>query len=138
MDLFSKMMSGSSSGIQGGLQNLSGLANGDESQFSKLEAPSLRQFSGLQGNLSSRFSGMGSGARRSSGFQNTANAAGVDLAERLQGNRMNLQQSAIEQLLGLGTKLLGTTLHENAFIPKQKGFWKELLGNFSSGLGSTF
>ena len=78
---------------------------------------------------------MGSGARRSSGFQNTVTNAGTDLAERLQGKRMGLQQNAIEQLLGIGGKLLGTNLSDNYLIPKKKPFWQELLGSAAGGIG---
>ncbi len=135
MQLFQQLMGGSSGGIQSGVKSLSGLASGDQSQFAQLEAPALRQFGELQGNLASRFSGMGSGARKSSGFQNSANAAGVDLAEKLQGQRMGLQQNAISQLLGLGQQLLGTPLHEHSFVPKKKKFWESFLGGASGGLG---
>ncbi len=138
MQLFQQLMGGSSQGIQGGLKSLSGLASGDQSQFGQMEAPALRQFSQLQGGLASRFSGMGSGARRSSGFQNQSSGAGVDLAERLQGNRMQLQQDAISQLLGLGNQLLGTQLHENAFIPKKKSGWQAFLGGLAPGIGQGF
>jgi len=69
---------------------LSRLASGDQSQFEALERPALKQFGELQGNLASRFSGMGSGARRSSGFQNTASTAAQDFAEKLQSQRLGL------------------------------------------------
>jgi hypothetical protein len=88
-------------GFLKGVGNLSQLAGGDESSFEQLEAPALRQFGQLQGQLASRFSGMGSGARRSSGFQNAASGQASELAERLQGQRLGLQQQAIQQLLGL-------------------------------------
>ncbi len=135
MSLFQQLMGGSQKGIGAGLQNLSGLASGDQSQFEQLEAPAQRQFQELQGGLASRFSRMGSGARRSSGFQNTVTNAGTDLAERLQGKRMGLQQNAIEQLLGIGGKLLGTNLSDNYLIPKKKPFWQELLGSAAGGIG---
>src|SRR5260221_6466103 len=45
---------------------LSRLAGGDQSLYGEIEAPALKQFSGLQGNLASRFSGAGSlGGRKS-------------------------------------------------------------------------
>ncbi len=59
------------------------LAGGDEEMFNQLEAPALKQFSGLQGNLASRFSGMGMGGRNSSGFQNTMNSAASDFAQQV-------------------------------------------------------
>jgi hypothetical protein len=128
--LFSQLMGGSMGGVQAGLGNLSGLAAGDQSQFAQLEAPALRQFSQLQGNLASRFSAPGLGARKSSGFKNTSNAAAMDLAERLQGQRMGLQQSAIQQLLGLSGQLLGRDTTENFMV---KSPWLSLA---EAGIGA--
>lgn len=120
-----------------GLRGLGRLASGDQSQFQQMEAPALRQFGALQGNLASRFSGMGgSGARNSSGFQNTMGEAGADLAERLAGNRMNFQQQALQQLMGLSDSLLGRKTFETNFIQKQLPFWKQLATAGAGGLGS--
>lgn len=128
MDLFNFLTGGASQGLRsGGMDFLSGLAGGDPSQFAQMEAPALRQFGQLQGNIGSRFSGIGSGAQRSSGFQNTMSGAAGDLAERLQGNRINLQQNAVNQLLGLSQSLLGQDLNENMLIPKKTPFWQDLL-----------
>ena len=110
------------------------LAGGDQSQFDQLEAPALRQFQGLQGQLSSRFSGMGSGARKSSGFQNTMNQASSDFAQQLQSQRMGLQNQAIKDLMGMGNQLLGQRPYEQFLTPKQKPWWKELLGSLSGGV----
>lgn len=134
MDLFRQLMGGSSTGIGSGLDYLSTLAGGDQSQFEQLEAPALRQFGQLQGNIASRFSGMGRGARQSSGFQNVMGGAAADLAERLQSQRMGLRQSAIAQLLGLGEQLLGTQLSENVLVPKKRSFFKELLLGAGPGI----
>lgn len=106
---------------------LSRLAGGDQSMFAEMEAPALKQFSGMQGNLASRFSGMGQGARRSSGFQNTANAAASDFAGQLQGNRMNLQQQAIKDLMSLSSDLLGQKPYENFLYEKKKPWWQNAL-----------
>lgn len=133
-DLFMRMFSGSKNGISGGLDQLSQLAQGGNEQlWNKLEAPALRQHGQLQGQIASRFSGMGMGGRRGSGFQNASSAAGTDLSERLQSNRMNLQQQAIQQLLSLGNSLLGR--ETEAFIPKQKPFWQEFATGVSGGIG---
>lgn len=128
MQLFQQLMGGVGPGLQGGLSQLSNLAAGDQSQFEQLEAPALRQFGELQGNLASRFSGMGSGARRSSGFQNTMNSAASDLAERLQSQRLQLQQNAIQQLLGLSNQLLGQRPYEQFLQEKKPKGWQQLLG----------
>lgn len=137
-NLFKMLMGGSQEGLSAGLSHLTGLAKGDPSQFEQMEAPAFRQFAGLQGNLASRFSGMGSGARRSSGFKNTMSEASSTLAERLQSNRMQMQQDAIEQLLGIGSSLLNKNTFETNFIPRQKdpSFLKQILGSLIGGISS--
>lgn len=105
---------------------LSKLAGGSQEGFEQMEAPALQQFSGLQGNIASRFSGMGAGARRSSGFQNTMNQASQDFAGQLQSQRMGLQSQAIRDLMGMGNQLLGQRPYESVMAPKQLPFWKQL------------
>lgn len=106
---------------------LSRLAGGDEKMFEQLEAPAMRQFQGLQGQLASRFSGMGTGARRSSGFQNTTNQAASDFAQQLQSNRLGLQNQAIQDLFGLSNQLLSQRPNEQFLMKKAKPWWQELL-----------
>lgn len=118
----------------GGDSWLSKLASGDQSQFAQMEAPAMRQFGALQGNMASRFSGMGTGARRSSGFQNTMNSASQTLAESLQSNRMGLQSQALRDLMGMSNELLGQRQNTYGFAQKQQKtpWWESLL----SGIGS--
>jgi hypothetical protein len=111
------------------------LAEGDEGIFNQIEAPAMRQFSGLQGNIASRFSGMGSGARRSSGFQNTMNQATSDFAQDLQAQRMGLQRNAIRDLHEMSSNLLGQRPYEQFLMPKQKSGWQNFLESLSGGLG---
>lgn len=134
--LFSQLIGGAGQGLGGGgLDYLSKLAaGGSPEMWEQLEAPAMRQFGGLTGQLASRFSGMGSGARRSSGFQNVMGEAGADLSERLAGQRMGLQQQAIRDLMGLSQSLLGQKTFESALIPKEMPFWKQLLGSAIPGL----
>jgi hypothetical protein len=111
---------------------LSRLAGGDESLFEQMEAPSMRQFQGLQGQLASRFSMGGGGpgalsARSGSGFQNAANQQTMDFAERLAANRQNLQMQAIRDMQGLSHQLLNENPYENVLIQKKPSFWKQLL-----------
>jgi len=135
--LFSQLIGSAKGGLgQGGLSALSQQASGSPEQFQQMEAPALRQFNQLQGGLASRFSGMGSGARQSSGFQNTMGEAGASLAEQLSSKRMDYQQEALRQLLGLSSMLLGKDTFNTAFIPKKKSFFHELLGAGASGMGS--
>jgi hypothetical protein len=120
---------------------LSKLAGGDESLFNEMEAPALRQFSGLQGNLASRFSGMGMGGRHSSGFQNTANQAASDFAQDLQSRRQGLMRQAIQDLMGLSGDLLNQRPYDQFLVPKQEkeGFnWGGLGGAALGGLGGFF
>jgi len=114
---------------------LSKLAGGDESTFNQIEAPALRQFSGLQGNIASRFSGMGAGAQRSSGFKNTMNQASSDFASDLQAQRQGLQRSAIRDLHEMSTNLLGQRPYETGLMPKQKSGWQQFLESITGGVG---
>lgn len=113
---------------------LSKLASGDEEMFSQIEAPALKQFSGLQGNIASRFSGMGSGARRSSGFQNTMTSAAQDFASQLQSQRQGLQQGAIKDLGSMASQLLGQRPYEQALVQKSPSFLKQLGTSAAEGL----
>jgi hypothetical protein len=132
--LFSTLMGGSLPGIEGGLGQLTQMAQGGTPEFwEQMEAPAMRQFAGLQGNLASRFSGMGMGSRRSSGFQNSMTGATTDFAERLQSQRLGLQQKAISDLLGVGRDLLGRDTRENFLVQSP---WMSMLGSFGQGLGS--
>jgi hypothetical protein len=124
---------------QVGPQSFTGkLAGGDQSQFEQLEAPALRQFGALQGNIASRFSGIGSGARRSSGFQNELGGQAASFAEQLQSNRLGLQNQAIQQMMQMSESLLGQRPYEQSLISnpeKKMPFWKQLLAGLSGGVG---
>jgi hypothetical protein len=113
---------------------LSKLAGGDEGIFQQIEAPALRQFTGLQGGLASRFSGMGSGARRSSGFQNAANQQASEFAESLHAQRQQLQRDALRDLFGMSNQLLSQRPYEEFFLEKPPSFLESLFG----GLGNLF
>ncbi len=131
MDLFKQLFSHLSPDSY-----LSKLAGGDQETFDQIEAPALKQFNSLQGNLASRFSGMGMGARKSSGFQNTSNAAAQDFAGQLQAQRQSLQQNAIKDLMGLSGDLLQQKPYEQFLVEKQqKGGWGGAAGAAVGGLG---
>jgi hypothetical protein len=110
---------------------LSKLAGGDQGTFDQIEAPALRQFGALQGNIASRFSGVGSGARRSSGFQNALGGEATDFAERLQANRMGLQQQALRDMGMLSESLLNQRPFEQFLTEKQKPWWQQALMGLS-------
>lgn len=113
------------------------LAGGEQEMFNQIEAPALKQFAGLQGGLASRFSGMGQGARRSSGFQNTMNQATSDFAQQLQAQRLGLQQQAIKDLMEMSGNLLSQSPYHQFLIKKEEKtpFWKQALGFVSPAGG---
>lgn len=137
MQMFQQMISGLQPGLEGGLEHLSSLASGGTPEmWEQLEAPAMRQFQGLQGQMASRFSGMGTGARRSSGFGNAMSSASSELAEKLQSNRMGLQNNAIQQLMQMSQDLLGQRPHEQFLTKKKPKFWEALLGALSENAGA--
>lgn len=112
---------------------LSKLAGGDQSQFGEIEAPALRQFNELQGNIASRFSGMGLGARKSSGFQNTMSAASSNFAQQLKSQRQELQRQALQDLLGMSGSLLQQRPYEQ-FLVKKQNPWADIAGKFAGAI----
>jgi hypothetical protein len=113
------------------------LAMGDQGAFAEMEAPALRQFGELQGNIASRFSGMGMGGRKSSGFQNTMSSASQDFASQLQSQRQDLRRQAILDLMGMSNQILGQRPQEKGLVQKpekQKSGWGSIIG---TGVGAT-
>lgn len=115
---------------------LSKLAGGDEGMFNQIEAPAWKQFQQAQGQAASRFSGMGSGARHSSGFRNTMTQANQDFAGQLQSQRMGLQSQAIKDLMGMSNDLLNQRPYENMTVKKDMPFWKQLLLGVTESAGN--
>jgi len=110
---------------------LSKLAGGDQEMFDQIEAPALRQFNQLQGNTASRFSGMGSGARRSSGFQNEMGQQSSNFAQQLQAQRQGLQQNALRDLHTMSMELLNQRPYETGLYEKPQGTdWGQVIGSF--------
>lgn len=120
---------------------LSRLSGGDPSMFSEIEAPAMRQFQELQGQIGSRFSGAIPGfqgamsARHGSGFQNAANQATSDFAMQLQSQRQALQRQAINDLMGFSHQLLGERPYEQFLVPKQKKESSGYGGLIGAGIG---
>lgn len=102
--------------------------------FNEIEAPAMKQFGALQGGLASRFSGMGTGGRHSSGFQNTANQAASDFAMQLQSNRQNLTRQALQDLMGYSNQLLGQRPQEKFLTQDPKNPWAEIAGKFGGAI----
>jgi hypothetical protein len=114
------------------------MASGDESFFDEMERPALRDFGALQGNMASRFSGQGMGARRSSGFQNTMNQEGSDFAQRLASNRQKLSRDALKDLFEMSHMLMNEKPFERIISGKEQkepGFWKQFGSSFANSAG---
>ncbi len=122
MELFSQMFS------QLGPDSFLGkIAGGDESAFEQMEAPAWRDLSRAQGQMASRFSGMGMGAQKSSGFRNQMGQLGSNFAQDLQSKRMQYRQQAINDLMGMGNQLLGQRPYEQFMAQRgPSGFEKFL------------
>jgi hypothetical protein len=112
------------------------LASGDQSAFGEIERPALQQFAGLQGNLASRFSGLGTGARRSSGFGLAAGQQAQDFAAQLASQRQGIQRQALQDLFGLSNQLLSQKPFESYFTPRQETFGQALGQIGLQGLGA--
>lgn len=114
---------------------LSQIAGGDQSAFAQQEAPAMRQFQELLGQNASRFSGMGLGARRGSGFQNATNAATSNFAQDLASKRQEMQRQAISDLMGFSNQLLNQRPYEQFLVEKQQkqSPWGSAIG---TGLGA--
>jgi hypothetical protein len=120
---------------------LSRLAGGDQSFYDEMEAPAMRQFAELQGQNASRFSGMGMGARRGSGFQNSMNSATSSFAQDLASRRQELQRQAIRDLMEMSHSLMGERPYQQYLMPKQEkqsSGWGGLLGGALGGVGGFF
>ncbi len=120
---------------------LANLAEGEEGTFDELEAPALSQFSGMQGQIASRFSGMGLGARNSSGFINSQNQAAKDFAGQLQSQRQGLQRQALQDMMNYSSQLLSQNPYSLAQKRQKQPSFLQSLGmsgaqGFGEGLGS--
>lgn len=115
---------------------LAKLAGGDQSAYEEMEAPAMRQFSALQGNIASRFSGMGTGGRKSSGFQNTMNTAANEFAQDLAGKRMEHRRNALMDLMNYSNMLMGQQPYETGLVEKQRqpNFFQSLAGGLGAAI----
>jgi hypothetical protein len=130
MQLFSQLF-----GQVGPESFLGKIAGGDQGAFEQMEAPAWRDLSRAQGQMASRFSGMGMGAQKSSGFKNSMGQLGSDFAQDLQSKRMAYRQQAINDLMGLSQNLLNQRPYEQFFSEKPQGGFQKFM-NFSSPIAS--
>lgn len=118
---------------------LSKLAGGDEEAFREMEAPAWRNFEESMGQLGSRFSGMGMGAQKGSGFNMAGTQAASDFASQLAAKRHETQRSALADLISMSHILMGERPMERGFISKkekQPGFLENFGSSFAQKFGS--
>lgn len=135
MEMYEKLFS-----LLGEDSDIFKMAMGDQSYFDEMEAPAMRQFNELQGGLASRFSGMGMGGRKSSGFQNTSSAATTNFAQDLQSNRQNISRQALRDLMEMSHSLMNEKPFERIISGKEQkepGFWKQFGSNFAQSAGQS-
>lgn len=119
------------------------LGQGDQAAIDEFEAPALRQFNQIQGNIASRFSG-GSGAgslgqRNSSAFQNANTQAASSFAQDLAGRRQDLMRQAREELRASSNDLLSARPYENMLIEKQQNNgWAQAAGTALGGAAGLY
>lgn len=116
---------------------LSRLSQGEPGMFEQIEAPALKQFQQLQGQLGSRFAGMGMGALKSSGFRNIANQQTMDFAQQLAAQRMGLQRQALQDLMGMSQMLMGQRPTEQFLTPREKSFMENFALGMAPGVGES-
>jgi hypothetical protein len=115
-------------GLQNPMQGFAPIAQQARSQFQSQTVPSIAE----------RFTSMGQGAQRSSGFQQALGSAGAGLEESLAALSAQYgqgQQSFLAQLLGLGL----TPQFESIYQPSQLGSAQAFGGSlFSQSMPSIF
>ena len=140
MQLFSQLF-----GHVGPESYLSKLAGGDEGMFQDIEAPAWRNLQQAYGQLGSRYSSMGQGAQKSSGFRNENTALASNFAQDLASKRQMMQQGAIRDLLGLSQQLLGQRPYDQFVTQKAPSGLEKFLNivsptasSFAGGFGESF
>lgn len=131
-DLLSNVVKGGS----GGFNLLQQLAAGETPGFEQMEKPLMSKFQQqILPSIAQRYATAGAG--KSSGFQTAATGAAQNLAETLAGQRQQIQQNALQSLLGLSSQLLGTPTEQTYLEQPQPSWWENLLSGLG-GLGGVF
>lgn len=120
----------------------------DPEFFNKFEAPALRQFEEMGGELGNRFASMGSGgATGSTGFRNMLGREAQNLSTNLAAQRGQMQQNAVPQMLGYAQQpvsnyqtMMQQALQptQNVYQPASSGLVGGILPGISSGFGQGY
>jgi hypothetical protein len=101
---------------------LSKLAMGDEGAFDEIEAPQKRQFSDTIAGIGSRYSGMGMGGQKSSGFQNEQTSAAQNFSQQLGSQRQKLKSDAFKDLMNFSNQALNQRPYDQGVSENPESF----------------
>jgi len=112
------------------------LLSDNPADLQAFQAPAMRQYQQeIIPGISEQFAGMGAGGLSSSGFRNSQNQAGVDLAERLGSIRANLRQAGAQGLQNIGNLGL-QSFQQNYEQPGTEGFLSSVAPALGGALGT--
>jgi len=127
------ILKGAGGGMGSGMDYLSSILSGDESAYSKFEAPLKRQYEEQTiPALAERFAGLD--AQRSSAFGQSLGQAGAGLTENLAALRENLKMQALQQLQGMAGMGLEQRF-ENIYKQGSSGLVGAAMGGIGQGAG---
>lgn len=133
---FIQQLMGGGAGGQGSIQNvlkqLQGLSDPNSKEYQDFEAPYLQEFNEetLPG-ITERFAG--GGALSSSGFGQALGGAASKYKSNLQGQKFNMMQNALQQLLGQSQFALGAQPFTYQQNPASPGFLSQAAGSGIKG-----
>jgi len=120
----------------------------DPDFFNKFEAPAMRQFEELQGDIGNRFAGMGSGGSTgSTGFRNVMAREAQNLSSNLAAQRGQMQQNAVPQMLGYAQQPISNWMTQlqtalqptkNQYLPASPGFGGNIAASMFGGMSQGF
>lgn len=133
-DLLQKLLSGLGGPMGMGMENMSNILSGDPEALKAFQAPMMRQFNEqIVPGIANQFAG--SDSQSSSAFTNQLGAAGAGLQENLSAQKSNLQQNAMQQLMGMMGQGLGAKPFENVSYGAQASPLAGLMGGIGQGVG---
>lgn len=128
MKLYNNLLSSLGTGPQQGLGYLTKLASGDEDIFKQIEAPAYQALQQGMAQTAGRFSGVG--GQDSSAFANALAGQQGQMSQNLAANRQQLQQQAIQQLLGYSQNLMNQKPYDYQLQEEGDMDWENLVKTF--------
>ncbi len=134
-DIFSQLQTGTAGALPAGFEQILAMLTQDPQAAKQFEAPAMRQFEEqILPTIAERFTGLlGEGAQTSSAFGQQLGAAGAGLAEKLQLQRGERSDQAMQRLMQMIGGAL-TPQHESILRPRQPGLLETGLGGLLENL----